>query len=165
MHSQETAGTEDADQRIGVVVAVSDAHRDEIGEDVDVVVQSESQGAAEADIGRVNAFPIPKQHFRSPLDVRVQDVIVPGGESQVSAQQATGNHVAFMSDQIKAETAAKGPLVIELISTEELGVRLETARISQCDGAADVGRLGADFKAGQRQYQYENNLLHNSLNF
>ena len=168
MDSEGTAVAQDPDQRIGISATVSDSHREEIGKDVEMVCDPESQGTDEADIGTGNTDRILKEQFRPPLDVRVQQVIVPGSEPHIGSHE-TAHDTAAVAERghVQAEAAADRPLVVELVSTVEVLVELEMVAISESQAPADIRRLGAEALAGQRkdrQRKNQNNLLHSSAN-
>ena len=168
MDSEGTAVAQDPDQRIGISATVPDTDRDEIGKDVEMAVDPEPQGTDEADIGAGNPDRILKEQFRPPLDVRVQQVIVPGSEPHIGSHETAHDTVAVAErGHVQAEAAADRPLVVELVSTVEVLVELEMVAISESQAPADIRRLGAEALAGQRkdrQRKNQNNLLHSSAN-
>ena len=168
VNAQRAAVAQDSDQRIGLVVVEPDPHRDEIGKDVEMAVDPEAQGTDEADIGPGDADRILKQQFRPPLDVRIQQVVVPGSEPHIGPHETAHDTVAAaIRGHIQAEAAADRPLVVELVSTVEVLVELEMIAIGESQASPDIRRLGAKALAGQRkdrQRKNQYNLLHSSTN-
>ena len=166
--SEGTAVAQDPDQRIGISATVPDTDRQEIGKDVEMVCDPEPQGSDKADIGAGNPDRILKEQFRAPLDVRIQQVVVPGSEPHIGPHETAHDTVAVaIRGHVQAEAAADRPLVIELVSSEEMLVKREMIDIRQSQASANIRRLGAEALAGQRkdrQRKNQNNLLHSSAN-
>ena len=110
-----------------------------------MVTDPKSKGAYQANICGITVFL--EQHFGPPLYIGKKEIIMPRGISYVSTNKPIILSTIIINIYIQANATANSPLVIEFVSSIEVGFNLKILMINCVETPSDIRCLSTKIVA------------------